>query len=301
MSRFTEGSIFDSSGAWRSLGYLQTSPAEFTPWLSNVGDGLWLDEQSLAAAPCYEASYLIFYNGNLHNYYHWVVEGLLSLDILSRSLGLDSNLKIALPKSRHIDERFDHHDSLKAVGFDRYDIVEVPENLIKVQEAIWVDSDLVQRMPAPYVKDFQQRVAARYAGLCGRRNRRLFIARKGLRRTIHNIEQMQAFLSTHGFETVYLDGKSVVDQILLFQSAQFVVGAHGAGLSNLLFCQPGTKVIEFMPSVELRPFFWLISDKLDLVHGMQFCTPSGTQGFQSALTVDIDKLQRLFRMVEAHS
>jgi hypothetical protein len=56
-----------------------------------------------------------------------------------------------------------------------------------------------------------------------------------------------------------------------------------------------------MPSIELRPFFWLISDKLDLVHGMQFCTPSGQQGFQSALTVDIDKLQRLFRMVEAYS
>jgi hypothetical protein len=55
-----------------------------------------------------------------------------------------------------------------------------------------------------------------------------------------------------------------------------------------------------MPSVELRPFFWLISDKLDLVHGIQFCTPIGSQGFQSALTVDIDKLRRLFRMVDAH-
>lgn len=300
MSRFSEGSIFDRSGVWRALGYLQTSPAEFIPWLSNAADGLSVDEQSLAAAPFYEKSYLIFYNGNLHNYYHWVVEGLLSLDILSRSLGSDSNLKIALPKSRHIAELFDHQDSLKAVGFDRYEIVEVAENLIKVQEAVWVDSDLVQTMPASYVKDFQQRLAVRYAGLCGPRNRRLFIARKGTR-TIHNFEQVQAFLARYEFETVYLEGKSVLDQILLFQSAQFVVGAHGAGLSNLLFCEPGTKVIEFMPSVELRPFFWLISDKLDLVHGMQFCTPSEAQGFQSAITVDIDKLQRLFRMVDAHS
>jgi glycosyltransferase involved in cell wall biosynthesis len=300
MSRFTEGSVFDSSGVWKALGFLQTSPAEFTPWLEKSADGLWLHRNSLAAAPQYEKSYLIFYNGNLQNYYHWMVEGLLPLDILSRALGPDSNLKIALPKSMDIAALFDHRESLRAVGFERHDIVEVYENLIKVQEAIWVDSDLIQSMPAPYVKDFQQRVAARYAGLCGPRNRRLFIGRKGPTRKIHNIEQVQALLSRYEFETIYLEGKSVLDQILLFQSAQFVIGAHGAGLSNLLFCEPGTKVIEFMPSVELRPFFWLISDKLELVHGMQFCTPVEPQTFRSDLTVDVDKLQALFRMVDAH-
>jgi glycosyltransferase involved in cell wall biosynthesis len=300
MSRFTEGSVFDSSGVWKALGYLQTSPAEFTPWLEKSEDGLWLRGDSLAAAPQYEKSYLIFYNGNLHNYYHWVVEGLLPLDVLSRALGPDSNLKIALPKSMDIAALFDHRESLRAVGFERHEIVEVEESLIKVQEAMWVDSDLIQSMPAPHVKDFQRRVATRYAGLCGPRNRRLFIARKGSTRKIHNIEQVQAFLSRYDFETVYLEGKSVLDQILLFQSAQFVIGAHGAGLSNLLFCEPGTKVIEFMPSVEFRPFFWLISDKLELVHGMQFCTPFGPQTFQSDLTVDIDKLQALFRMLDAH-
>jgi glycosyltransferase involved in cell wall biosynthesis len=299
-SRFTEGSIFDRSGTWRGLGYLKNFPGAHTPWLSNAADGLWLDEQAMAEAPFYEKSYLIFYNGNLQNYYHWMVEGLLSLDILSRTLGFDSNFKIALPKSRHIAERFDHRDSLKAVGLDRYDIVDVAENLIKVQEAIWVDSGDLGAIPAAYVKDFQKRVAGRYAGLSGPRNRRLFIARKGQARTIDNIEQVQSLLDRHEFETVYLEDKSIIDQILLFQSAHFVVGAHGAGLSNLLFCEPGTKVIEFMPSVELRPFFWLLSEKLGLVHGMQFCTPSGPQGFQSSLTVDLDKLKRIFRMVDAH-
>ena len=93
----------------------------------------------------------------------------------------------------------------------------------------------------------------------------------------------------------------MVDQILLFQSAEFIIGPHGAGLSNLLFCEPGTKVIEFMPSVELRPFFWVIAEKLNLVHGMQFCDSVGRQDFQADLTVDIGKLQALFRVVDAHS
>ena len=35
-----------------------------------------------------------------------------------------------------------------------------------------------------------------------------------------------------------------LDQINLFSEAEIVIGLHGAGLSNHLFCQPKTKVIE---------------------------------------------------------
>jgi hypothetical protein len=300
MARFSEGSVFDRSGAWRGFGFLQTSPPGMAPWLSTGAKGVWVDQASLDAAPCYEGSYLIFYNGNLHNYYHWLVEGLLSLDILTRVMGPDANLKIALPKSMDINALVDHRETLRAVGLGGRDITEVAADIIRVQEAIWVDSDLVQTMPACHLKDFQQRIAARYAGLRTPRDRRLFIARKGPARRIHNLEQVQAFLSRYDFETVYLEGMSMVDQILLFQSADFIIGPHGAGLANLLFCEPGTKVIELMPSVEVRPFFWLISEKLDLVHGMQFCEPADGQGFQASITVDVGKLQALIRMVDAH-
>ena len=155
-------------------------------------------------------------------------------------------------------------------------------------------------MPAFVLKDFQQRVAALYAGLRTPRNRRLLIARKGPTRKINNIEEVETVLSRNDFETVYLEGMSVVDQILLFQSAEFVVGPHGAGLSNLVFCEPGTKVIELMPCVEMRPFFWQISEKLGLVHGLQFCAPVEGSGFQASINVNTKKLQALIRMLDAH-
>ena len=299
MSRFSEGSVFDRSGVSRALGYLQNSPADVAPWLLNEANGVRIEEESLDAAPYYDHSCLIFYNGNLHNYYHWVVEGLLGLDILSRALGPDSNLKIVLPKSMDICALFDHRDTLRAVGLDRREIVEFSASPIRVREAIWLDSDLVQSMPAPYLKDFQRRVAAQYAGLCSRK-RRLLVARKGPTRKIHNIDEVQAFLQRYDFETVFLEGMSAVDQILLFQSAEFIIGPHGAGLANLLFCEPGTKVIELAPSVEIRPFFWLISEKLDLVHALQFCPVAAEGGFQSSIIVDVNKLQALIGMVEAH-
>jgi len=300
MSRFSEGSVFDRSGVWREYGYLQGSPPGNAPWMSNEADGLRADEAALAAAPYFDHSYLIFYNGNLHNYYHWMVEGLLTLDIMSRALGRDSNLRFALPKSMDINALFDHRESVRALGFGGDHVVEVAENLIQVREAIWVDSDLVQFIPATCLRDFQQRVSALYADVRALRNRRLLVARKGPTRTIQNLEQVQDFLSRYGFETVYLEGMSTRDQILMFQSAEFIVAPHGAGLANLLFCEPGTKVIELTPAAEMRPFFWVISEKLELVHGLQFCATVVGRDFQSSIVVDIRKLQALFRMVDAH-
>lgn len=299
MWRFSEGSVFDRSGVSRAFGYLEGSP--LPGGLSKDSDGLWVDRKRLAAAPRYDKSYLVFYNGNLHNYYHWMTEGLLLLDVLSRAVGPDPNVNIALPKSMDIAAVLDHRASLGAVGLDRHDIVEVGEDLIRVREAIWIDSDQVQSMPAPYLRDFRQRVAARYASVRGARNKRLLIARKGPTRKIANLEQVQALLARYDFDTVYLEGMSVVDQILLFQRAEFIISPHGAGLANLLFCEPGTRVIEFMPSVDVRPFFWLISEKLGLVHGVQFCPTTEGRGFQGAVMVDIRKFRALYRLVDARA
>ncbi|MBD1921548.1 glycosyltransferase family 61 protein [Microcoleus sp. FACHB-831] len=51
------------------------------------------------------------------------------------------------------------------------------------------------------------------------------------------------FLKKFGFEQVTLESLSVSDQAALFSSAQVVIAPHGAGLSNVVFCNRGTKVI----------------------------------------------------------
>ena len=279
------------------MGYLHGSPPSAAPWISKEADAVGIHQQSLDVAPYYEGSFLIFYNGNLANYYHWVAEGLLCLDVLSRALGHVSNLKILLPKSIDFDVRFDHRDLIRAVGLGGREIVEASADFSQVQEAIWLGNDQIQEMPAHHVQDFQRRVATLYAGSRGPRNKRLLVARKGPPRKFHNLEQVEALLSIYGFKTVYLEGMSGVDQILLFQSAEFIIAAHGAGLANLLFCEPGTKVIELMPSVEFRSFFWLIAQKLNLVYGLQFC---GVDRYEDDITVDIDKLRTLIGMVDTH-
>jgi capsular polysaccharide biosynthesis protein/glycosyltransferase involved in cell wall biosynthesis len=299
MSRFSEGSIFDRSGVVKDIGFLKAADRDAADLPANDRTGTWIREEALARAPRLDGTFAIFFNGNLHNYYHWIAEGMLALDVLAQTIGDDLDLRIVLPKTMDINAVFDHRASVAALGFGKWPVVEAAPPIVRVGEAVWVESsDFIEGVPAARVRSFQRRIASLYADRRGPRNRRLLVKRLGQARAIDNFADVEAFLQPLGFETVWLEGASVEEQIDMFQRAEFVIGAHGAGLTNLLFCEPGTKVIEFMPTAEMRPFFWLISEKLGLRHAMQFCPGVEGAGFQASIRVDMDKLRRLYELIE---
>ncbi len=78
--------------------------------------------------------------------------------------------------------------------------------------------------------------------------RKLFISRHANRadgRAINNRQEVEACFRSYGFEIVLPEELSVLAQASTFSQASVVAGVHGAGLTNLLYCSPGTKVIEF--------------------------------------------------------
>ena len=88
-------------------------------------------------------------------------------------------------------------------------------------------------------------------------NRRLYISRQGRRRVV-NEEALTGMLRQHGFEIIEDVPRSVVDQIELYRSASFVVGPHGASFANLLWCRPGTQLLElFAPNYQPEYFRYL--------------------------------------------
>jgi hypothetical protein len=95
--------------------------------------------------------------------------------------------------------------------------------------------------------------------------RRLYIPRPKNRRRVDNEEQLFSLLKTHDFEIV--DFEHVQNQPQLFHEAEFIISAHGASLANLVFCQPGTKVLELMSVEHPAPYFYALSHLLGLEHG----------------------------------
>ena len=64
-------------------------------------------------------------------------------------------------------------------------------------------------------------------------------------RFIINESEVENFLNFKGFKSVTLSEYSFLDQVKLFYHAKMIAGLHGAGFANIIFCKPGTKILEF--------------------------------------------------------
>lgn len=74
--------------------------------------------------------------------------------------------------------------------------------------------------------------------------RRIYFARRGNRHP-QNEAAIAARLAAQGFETI---DPLTADLPEVLANATHVVGTHGASLANLVFCRPGARVLELMPS-----------------------------------------------------
>ena len=86
--------------------------------------------------------------------------------------------------------------------------------------------------------------------------RRIFIGRTDAKhRILRHESEIRQQLGLRGFEAYECEGKSVAEQARLFHSAEAIVAAHGAALTNLVFCEPGTTVLELFSPKYVNPCY----------------------------------------------
>lgn len=94
---------------------------------------------------------------------------------------------------------------------------------------------------------------------------RLYVSRaKANHRRLLNEDEIMTKLAAIGFTAVDPGALSVKEQIGLFGSAKFIIAPHGAGLANLAFCSPGTKVVELFSPAYVPGYYWLLSNHFGL-------------------------------------
>ena len=91
-------------------------------------------------------------------------------------------------------------------------------------------------------------------------NRRIYVSRsKASGRKIANEEEILPILASRGFVRSELEDMSLSAQIELFSEAEAVVAPHGAGLTNLIWCAPHTKVLEIFSPLYVNLCYWAIA------------------------------------------
>ena len=127
--------------------------------------------------------------------------------------------------------------------------------------------------------------------------RRVLISRRrSNRRRCLNEQQVFAALAPFGFEQYCLEDLSVTDQLRLFSESSLLVGAHGAGFTNLIACGPQATIVELVPRPGPFCHYYAMADALDLVHGhlLANCCHPETDDF----TIATDDLVELLRSME---
>ena len=187
----------------------------------------------------------------IDNYGHWILDIIPKLFIIEKYSNFENFDAIYLP---NVKKKF-QIDSLKYFNINPKKYIDgskfthiYAENLTVPQHPYWqlnkyqmetvanIDPDVIN-----YLKNKFLKINNNFQG------KKLFIDRsdsKYFHSQIENIDELYKLFKSYDFEILKLTNFSFQEQISLFNNAKIIVGAHGAGLCNLIFCRSKTKVIE---------------------------------------------------------
>lgn len=114
-------------------------------------------------------------------------------------------------------------------------------------------------LPDEYIRFYRRKIHAMWGLPSASTGKRIFISRRSAAiRRLTNEEELMAVLKPLGFERHELENMSIRDQAHLFAGAGIVVAQHGASLTNLLYGQPGTRVVEIFSGKKLKIYETLV-------------------------------------------
>lgn len=239
-----------------------------------------------------------------NNYYHWLFDTLPRLEA-----------EVCQGKSKlyvHQYRSF-QRETLEILGLEAERVVAAERHPFLRADLLLVPSLPFPPLPAPpsvwrlpvvsaaACRFLRQELAPRVmgkgaSGMPRAGKPRLFIRRQGTR-AIVNQSEVWKMLESQGFSEVALESLSVAEQIAVFAQAEVVVGVHGAGLSNVVFCRPGTRVVELMPSAWAMPCYWSVSRHVGLdYHRLDVTSvpvPGSPANASSEVRVDLESLRGL--------
>ncbi len=201
-----------------------------------------------------------------NNYFHWVVECLPKL-LLIDDLKQFKDVPLLLPAGLHENLLA----ALARININDHPIINLDFGVAYYVEHLIFPSALsrvVDRYKGNPVFDtdivLSQKWVSRIANLLrdDAQNkkkpwRKIYLARRRGLRSVGNQEEIEQILLEHNFEIIELDNVSLDFQIELFSEVAVIVAPTGAALTNMLFCQPGTKVIILMSNHETTNYyFW---------------------------------------------
>ena len=171
--------------------------------------------------------------GDTHHHYHFLLE--------------------TIPRALHAREVFPEvlfltHHTLSAVAETVIELLAldvrcVPSNTIVESAVVLVDHPDIF-WPRKIDLDILREAFACWTSPSSKRDRVVYISRTHSSRSPTNEALLETELASRGVFIAKLEAMPIAEQVRLVAQSSVVIGPHGAGLANVAFMNPGSRVIE---------------------------------------------------------
>lgn len=231
--------------------------------------------------------YCHFIHPAAHCYYHWMIEQLPKIAILSQLRGLGP-YSFLLPKTLH---RF-QKASLEIAGISGGSCTGMPSERVEVEQLLFAEMNAPTGHPSPAAVEWLRKTFLRgLSPLSG--SRRLFLSRRDApQRRVTNEEEIAQRLTVLGFEVMCAGEMSIAEQVEVFRNAQIIIAPHGAALTNMVFAPPGTQIVELFGDNYINGCYWALANVCRQKHAF-VTAPTNTLDYH----MPVERFDRLLAML----
>jgi capsular polysaccharide biosynthesis protein len=180
-------------------------------------------------------------------YYHWLLDAVPRLVMLP---DLPPDMRVLVPPRLASYQL----DTLRWLGLeDRFR--PAAEKHLTVENYYFCSATSMTGCYNPFAVQFLRGSFLSRADTAYDSPRRFYLQRVGKFRPITNERDVLDYFRKRGWGIVDTEQLTLARQIQLFSRAEMICAPHGAGLTNLLWCQPGCQVLELCASTWLNGVF----------------------------------------------
>lgn len=196
-------------------------------------------------------------------FFHWITDALPKLFMLQNSNCFkwsDIGALIVPPSRPFILE------TLKYLGIEKEKLIFSDSNLhLEALNLVVASPHGTTGWPPKWAIDTLKERFFKLADSIPPSSERIYVSRsRAAYRKVANESQVVEMLSRYGFTSIILEELSFLEQVAVLRSAKVVVAPHGAGLTNLVWCDTKTKVLEIFSRDYVNVCFWSLCQEADL-------------------------------------
>jgi capsular polysaccharide biosynthesis protein len=217
------------------------------------------------------------------NYFHWMTESIFRLWIARRQI---NRSVLVLP------EHYKNYDfitgSLEPFRIEK--IYFIPDGKCLMVKKLFLPQikplcDSYNAFHLKQVSAFYKNYVLNEKKIPSGSSGRVYVSRKLARsRKVVNEDKIIPVLEKYGFAVFYPEHYSFLEQVAFFAGIRYLVGTHGSGLTNLMFMEKNTSLLELHKNKtnELSypsPLFWYMANALGINYYQQLCFTQGPEDY----------------------